>query len=94
MPLEKLLQQKPELLDAPGRLLYRAYAIALVDLLRHAPEGPARLARFIDGLRSASNDPMADFETIFLEFSRSVAARKEYGKGKSPGSPQSSRINC
>lgn len=65
LPLEKLLQQKPELLDAPGRLLYRAYAIALVDLLRRAPEGPARLARFIVGLRSASNDPMAELRNHF-----------------------------
>ena len=67
MPLEKLLQQEPELLDAPGRLLYRAYAIALVELLRRAPDGPARLARFIVGLRSASNDPMAELRNHFPE---------------------------
>ena len=65
MPLEKLLQEKPDLLDAPGRLLYRAHAIALVDLLRRAPEGPARLGRFIMGLRLASNDPMANLRTHF-----------------------------
>ena len=65
MPLEKLLQQKPEGLDSPGRLLYRAYASALVDLLRRMPEGPTRLARFIVGLRSASNDPMADLRNHF-----------------------------
>jgi hypothetical protein len=65
MPLEKLLQQKPELLDAPGRLLYRAYAIALLDLLRGAPEGPARLTRLIVGLRSASNDSLAELRNHF-----------------------------
>ena len=65
MPLQTLLQQKPELLDAPGRLLYRAYAIALVDLLRRAPKGPARLGRFIADLRSASNDPMAELRRNF-----------------------------
>ena len=67
MPLEKLLQQKPELLDAPGRLLYRASAIALVDLLRRAPEGPARLARFIMDLRLASNDSMSELRKQFPE---------------------------
>ena len=65
--LEKLLQQKPELLDAPGRLLYRAYAVALVDLLRRAPEGPARLAQFIADLRLGSNDPMAGLRKHFPE---------------------------
>jgi hypothetical protein len=65
MPLEKLLEQKPELLDAPGRLLYRAYAIALVDLLRRAPEGPGRLAQFIMDLRFASNDSIAELRKHF-----------------------------
>ena len=67
MPIEKFLQQKPQLLDAPGRLLYRAYAMALVDLLRRAPGGPARLTRLIAGLRSASNDPMAELRKHFPE---------------------------
>lgn len=65
MPLENLLQQKPLLLDAPGRLLYRAYAFALVDLLRRAPEGPARLGRLIADLRLTSNDPMAELREHF-----------------------------
>lgn len=65
MPLEKFLQQRPELLDAPGRLLYRAYSIALVDLLSHAPEGRARLARFIADLRSAGNDAMEELREHF-----------------------------
>ena len=65
LPLEKFLQQRPELLDAPGRLLYRAYSFALVDLLSRAPEGTGRLARFIGDLRSASNDPMAELQNHF-----------------------------
>jgi hypothetical protein len=65
LPLEKFLQQRPELLDAPGRLLYRAYSFALVDLLSHAADGPGRLARFIADLRSASNDPMAELQNHF-----------------------------
>jgi hypothetical protein len=65
LPLEKFLHQRPDLLDAPGRLLYRAYSRALVYLLRHAPEGPARLTRFIGDVRSASNDPMAELRKHF-----------------------------
>lgn len=68
MPLENLLRQRPELLDAPGRLLYRAYSIALVDLLKRAPDGPVRLARLIGDLRSASNDPMDGLARHFPEF--------------------------
>lgn len=64
MPLEKFLQQRPELLDAPGRLLYRAYSVALVDLLSNAPEGRIRLTRLIASLR-ASNDSVAELQKHF-----------------------------
>jgi hypothetical protein len=67
LPLEKFLQQRPELLDAPGRLLYRAYSFALVDLLTHTREGSHRLARFILDLPSAPNDLMADLRIHFPE---------------------------
>ena len=67
LPLERFLGQRPELLDAPGRLLFRAYSFALVDLLSRGPVGPRRLARFITDLRSASNDPMADLQSHFPE---------------------------
>jgi hypothetical protein len=65
MPLEKFLRQRPELLDGPGRLLYRAYSFALVDLLSNAPDGGNRLTRFIESLRDASHDPMAELRKHF-----------------------------
>ena len=65
LPLEKFLQQRPELLDAPGRLLHRAYSVAVVDLLTREPEGRTRLGRFILELRSASNDPMVELREHF-----------------------------
>ena len=65
MPLEKFLHQRPELLEGTGRLLYRAYSIALVDLLSRVPEGRARLGRFIADLHSASNDPMEGLHKHF-----------------------------
>jgi hypothetical protein len=65
LSLEKFLAQRPELLDAPARNIYRAYSFALVDLLSHAPSGPRRLAQFILDLPASSNDPMAELRSHF-----------------------------
>jgi hypothetical protein len=67
LSLADFLRQRPDLLDAPGRSLYRAFSIALVELLLHGPEGRHHLARFITDLPSASNDPMADLGSHFPE---------------------------
>ncbi|HXM32959.1 MAG TPA: hypothetical protein VN921_04840 [Chthoniobacterales bacterium] len=67
LPLEKFLRQRPALLDAPGRSLYRAYSFAFVDLFLHAPDGRHRLGNFITSLSSASNDPIADLRSHFPE---------------------------
>ena len=95
MPLEKFLQQKPELLDAPGRLLYRAYSFALVDLLHRAPEG--RGAAGADSSWTCARlrtIRWPNFESIFPIFSSRSTARKKCGKGKSRGSPRNRLINC
>ena len=65
LPLEKFLAQRPELLDAAGRTLYRAYSFALVDLLSRAPDGPTRLTRFIADLPRASNDSLDELRNHF-----------------------------
>jgi hypothetical protein len=62
--LEEFLDQRFDLLDSAGRLLYRAYSIALVQLLLDEG-GRARLARYIVNLSHASNDPVADLKTRF-----------------------------
>ncbi|PZR71838.1 MAG: hypothetical protein DLM73_14930 [Chthoniobacterales bacterium] len=67
VPLEEFLHQRPGLLEASGRALYRAYAFALVDLLVHAPDGPHRLSKFISDFAAASTDPLADLRTHFPE---------------------------
>ena len=64
-PLEEFLRQRPALLDSPARSLYRAYSLALVQLLLNSPDGPSRLARYIDNLSRASNDPLADLKAQF-----------------------------
>ncbi len=65
MALDEFLQQRPALLDSPGRVLYRAYSLALVQLLLDSPDGRARLARYINNLSRASNDPVADLKVCF-----------------------------
>jgi hypothetical protein len=64
-PLDEFLRQRPELLDPAGRLLYRAYSLALVQLLIENGDGHARLGRYIDNLSFASNDPLRDLEAAF-----------------------------
>jgi hypothetical protein len=62
MSLDDFLRQKFELLDASSRSLYRAYALALLELLVDGTNGPKQLARYIDNLSRASNDPLADLK--------------------------------
>src|SRR5438874_3106646 len=64
-PLSEFLRQRPELLDPAGRLLYRAYSLALVQLLIESGDGHARLGRYIDNLSFSSNDPLPDLEAAF-----------------------------
>jgi hypothetical protein len=64
-PLDQFLRERPELLDSAGRLLDRAYSFALVQLLVESADGRARLARYIDNLAFASNDPLADLQAAF-----------------------------
>jgi hypothetical protein len=62
--LEEFLGQRFDLLDSAGRMLYRAYSIALVQLLLDEG-GRARLAQYIANLSHASNDPVADLKARF-----------------------------
>ena len=64
-PLNEVLWERPELLDSAGRLLYRAYSFALVQLLIESADGHAHLGRYIDNLSFTSNDPLADLEAAF-----------------------------
>jgi len=63
--LEEFLDQRFDLLDSAGRTLYRAYSVALVQLLLDQGGGPVRLARYIANLSRASNDPVADLKARF-----------------------------
>ena len=65
LSLEKFLHQRPGLLDSTGRTLYRAYAFALVQMLLEGTNGGAQLAKYIDHLPDASNDPLANLKAQF-----------------------------
>ena len=65
VPLKEFLRQRPSLLDSPGRLLYRAYSLALMQLIVDGADGRSRLALYIDNLSHASNDPFADLKAQF-----------------------------
>ena len=66
MTLEEFLRsRKLSTLDSTGQLQYRACSLALVQLLTDGTEGPSRLAKYIDNLSRASNDPLADLKAQF-----------------------------
>ena len=74
--LEEFLRQRPDLADAPGRSLYRAYSFALVELLVSEPEGRHRLARFIAGLPAVAKDEMNGLRAYFPELNNATNAGK------------------
>jgi hypothetical protein len=65
LSLERFLGQRPRVLDSTGRILYRAYSFAFVQMLLDEKKGAARLAQYIDHLSDSSNDPLADLEAQF-----------------------------
>jgi len=68
MSLEEFVHQRPASLESPARLLYRAYSMALVQLLLDETEGPVRLGRYIDDLACALNNPLAELAAHFPGF--------------------------
>ena len=65
VPLETFLRQRPELLDSAGRVLYRSYSFALVQMLSDGRDGPARLAKYIGDLSDASDEPLGNLKAHF-----------------------------
>jgi len=63
--LKEFLGQRFDLLDSAGRTLYRAYSVALVQLLLDEGGGRTRLGRYISNLSQASNDQFADLTARF-----------------------------
>lgn len=64
-PLEEIVRQRRDQLDAPSRQLHAAYARALLQLLLDSSGGRSKLVRFISDLPEAPNDAMADLRAHF-----------------------------
>jgi hypothetical protein len=64
-PLEDILKERRDLLEPPSRRVHDAYSMALVQLLRDSPDGPRRLAQYIEDLPEAPNDSLADLRVHF-----------------------------
>ena len=69
IPYTEFLNQRAEQLDSAAREIYRGYSFALVQMLIDGPNGRFRLGRYIDNLSFATNDPVADLQAAFPEFS-------------------------
>jgi hypothetical protein len=63
--LEEFLRQRPNDLDGPTRELYRAGSLALVQVIVDFARSGGGLARYIDNLINASNDPLGDLRVQF-----------------------------
>ncbi len=65
--LNEFLCQRPALFDSAGQLLYRAHALALVQMLLSMPDGPSRLGRYVDNLANSWGDSLNDLQQFFPE---------------------------
>jgi hypothetical protein len=63
--LTDFLGQRPDQLDSQARMLYRAYAAALLQFLIDQPAGVSHLSAYIERLADASNDPLVDLKSQF-----------------------------
>ena len=66
-PLDDLVRQRRNQLDAPSRQLHDAYAMALLQLLLDVPGGRRQLAQFIADLPAAPGDALANLRVHFPE---------------------------
>jgi hypothetical protein len=83
--LEQFLRQRPRLLDSAGRTLYRAYSLALVQLLIDEPDGHVRLAHYIGNLSHASNDLLVDLKAQFPSLARDAEKNWQLGATRLSG---------
>jgi hypothetical protein len=66
--LEEFLGQRLDLLNSAGRTVFRAHALALIQLLLEDKGGRVKMGRYITSLSHASNDPIADLKACFPQF--------------------------
>ena len=65
LSLAEFLRQTPTNLDSPAKLLYRGYALALLQFVLEQPAGRLALAAYVRNLSQATNDQLADLQKHF-----------------------------
>lgn len=65
LSLENFLRQPRDAPGSTGRILYRAYSFAFVQILLDEKNGASRLTQYIDHLSDSSNDSLADLKARF-----------------------------
>ncbi len=68
-PLAEVLTQRSSLLDSSSRVVYRAYSLALVEMLTSTPDRAASLITWIKGLPVMAGDPADSLIAHFPMFS-------------------------
>ncbi|MFN2476167.1 MAG: hypothetical protein ABR526_07505 [Chthoniobacterales bacterium] len=77
-PLADFIEQRPELLDSPSRLLFATRAAALVSMLTETPEAAARLSRFLIALPTSIDPPFAQLARFFPELTNAQEAQQKW----------------
>lgn len=65
IPLEKFLGQRREVMDSVGRVLYRAYSLALVQMLSDGSDDHSSLTNYVADIASGPNEPLANLKAHF-----------------------------
>lgn len=76
-PLSDFLRQRPELMEAPWREIYRAYSAILLNLLIENPEGRSRLAHFVADLPRTGREPAEELRAHFPVLGANAAAMEK-----------------
>lgn len=71
LELEAFLKQRPEMLDATSRAIYRAESLALLRALLDVPDGGGKLAGYVTGLSRYGPTDTGALLAAFPDFNRS-----------------------
>lgn len=72
-PLAEVLSQRPELLEPSSRVVYRAYCLALVEMVTATPDTAAKLTALLTGASASSADSIPRFLQQFPAFAADAA---------------------
>jgi hypothetical protein len=77
-PLAEFIEQRPELLDSPSRIVFAAKAAALVSMLSESPGAASSLSRFVVALPRSTDAPFAQLVLFFPELGNAEKAQQNW----------------